>query len=192
MTNLWLYSKMKSLLFVILCLAIARVSLAAPGPPLEALLKRAETVTLARVAAVGRETVTFQPNNVLRGEPPAEITLHVGEGQASLFQVQEGADYLLLSQGDERNGPPKPVWAPHPQGQASYCGWLIYPLGAEDKQVCCIGVGSFVAGKETADGSWSIPLADIVRMVGRFAYDPQGKKQVLEPTTPDAPVSGKK
>jgi len=163
---------MKLLLLAALCFGISRFSQAAPGAPLEGTLKRAATVTVARMIAVTRNSVTFHPTEVLRGVLPAEITLSIEDGLVSVLSLRNGGDVLLLSQGDLRNGPPPSEIAPQMRGQMVYRGWLIYPISTNGDQVYVEGVYSFADGEPFTDGPGKLSLTRIKRLVQRFSYNP--------------------
>ncbi len=113
---------MKHLLFCcILWVTFCSVSDAAPPPSLQYLLRRADTVVRAKVIAADERSTTFQRIEQLRGKTEAEFTL---SGEV----LQVGAEFLLLSQGDLKYGPPRPVLGSPMRGQCCWCGWLARPV----------------------------------------------------------------
>jgi len=121
---------------------------AAPAYSLEGLLKRAEIVYVGRVSEL---SVEKQPAMLSTGRgwssiSDRKIQLEVVEvlrgnkgdikgnyellGLGDRPEIQLGALFLVFSQGDNYWGRPEPVisYLQQTAGQASYCGWLIYPL----------------------------------------------------------------
>jgi len=121
---------------------------AAPAYGLEGLLKRAEIVYVGRVSELSLEK---QPAMLSTGEggrniSDRKIQLVVVEvlrgnkgdikgnygllGLGDRPEIQLGELFLVLSQGDNYWGRPEPVmsYCQLTNGQASYCGWIMYPL----------------------------------------------------------------
>jgi len=141
--------KLKSAILTLLLLATPRSLVeAAPAYSLEGLLTRAEIVYVGRVSELSLEK---QPAMLSTGEGGSHISdrkiqLEILEvlrgdkgdikGNYGLLgledrpEIQLGALFLVFSQGDNYWGRPEPVmsYLQLTKGQASYCGWLMYPL----------------------------------------------------------------
>jgi hypothetical protein len=145
--------KWKSVIFALLLLVSPPRNLAevAPAYPLEGLLKRAEFLYVGRLSEMSQEK---QPALLSIGESRRYISdrkIHLEvvevlrgrnddiEGKYGLLglnehEIRPGAIFLVLSQGDNYWGRPEPVIAigQPTMGQASYCGWLMFPLSKTD------------------------------------------------------------
>src|SRR5215468_4133891 len=141
--------KWKSAILTLLLLSAPRGPVeAAPAYSLEGLLKRAEIVYVGRVSelSLGKQSamlstgaggshisdrkIQLEVVEVLRGNK-GDIKGNYGLlGLGDSPEIQLGALFLVLSQGDNYWGRPEPVisYLQFTKGQASYCGWLMYPL----------------------------------------------------------------
>ena len=159
-----------------LCLLWCSVSLGAPAPPLEDLLRRAETVILARVKAASRDSVTFVRVEALRGDTEAEMTMGFDAETPAGVQFDIGAQVLLLSQGDARFGPPRPLLGRGMHGQMVWCGWIPLPVITVGSDLFVDRILSFADGKPAKDldddKHAALRLARVKRLVARFPYDP--------------------
>jgi hypothetical protein len=136
--------KWKSAILTLLLLSTPRGAVeAAPDYSLEGLLRRAEIVYVGRVSELSLEK---QPAMLSIGISDRKIQLEVVEvlrgnkgdikGNYGLLglgdgpEIRLGALFLVFSQGDNYFGRPEPVmsYLQLTIGQASYCGWLMYPL----------------------------------------------------------------
>jgi hypothetical protein len=169
---------MKALLPVlVLCLA-CRISLAGSAPPLESLLERAENVVLARVASVSGTTVTFQRVELLRGKTPVEVILGQDDYGGAGVSFEVGSEFLLISQGDAKSGPPRPMLGRPMLGQGSWCGWSPLPISRIGNQIFAHTIYSSVDGQPSTDGppdnrDAKLALPRIKRLVERFPYQPR-------------------
>jgi hypothetical protein len=158
------------------CLLWCSVSLGAPAPPLEALLRRAETVILARVKAASADSVTFERVEALRGNTEAQITLGFDEQSPAAVRFEIGAQVLLLSQGDERFGPPRRLLGRGMHGQMIWCGWIPLPIITVGSDPFVDRILSFADGGPATDlrddKHAALRLARVRRLVARFPYDP--------------------
>ncbi|MBO0859753.1 MAG: hypothetical protein J2P21_15085 [Chloracidobacterium sp.] len=121
---------------------------ASPDYSLEELLKRAEIVYVGRVSELSLEKqpamlsigaggsyisdkkIQLEIVEVLRGNK-GDIKGNYGLlGFGGRTEIQLGALFLVLSQGDNYLGRPEPIisYLQLKAGQAGYCGWLMYPL----------------------------------------------------------------
>ncbi|HVF72642.1 MAG TPA: hypothetical protein VM940_13645, partial [Chthoniobacterales bacterium] len=158
------------------CLLWCSVSLGAPPPPLEDLLRRAETVVLARVKAASADSVTFERVEALRGDTEVEITLGFDQQSPAAVQFEVDAQVLLLSQGDARFGPPRPLLGRGMHGQLMWCGWIALPIIAVGSEPFVDRIFSFADGDPATDlrddKHAALRLARVRRLVARFPYDP--------------------
>ena len=141
--------KWKSAFLTLLLLSAPRSPVeAAPAYSLEGLLKRAEIVYVGRASELSLEKqpamlstgaggshiydrkIQLEVVEVLRGNK-GDIKENYGQlGLGDRLEIQLGALFLVLSQGDNYWGRPETVisYLQLTKGQASYCGWLMYPL----------------------------------------------------------------
>jgi|SRR5215475_7897946 len=141
--------KWKSAILTLLLLSTPRSPVeAAPDYDLEALLRRAEIVYVGRVSELSLEKQPVMHSTSAGGTyiSDRKIQLEVVEvlrgnkgdikGNYRLLElggrpeILPGALFLALSQGDNYRGRPEPVmsYLQLKAGQASYCGWMMYPL----------------------------------------------------------------
>jgi hypothetical protein len=167
---------------------------AAPAYDLEGLLKRAEIVYVGRVSELALEKqpailstgksgssisdrkIQLEIVEILRGSK-GDIKGNYGLlGLGDRPEIRPGAFFLVLSQGDNYWGTPEPVMSFHQltKGQASYCGWLMYPLSntGEDEVVA-----SLHSSKSENNGP--LTLIRVKEAVGETRYDPDlyGKRR---------------
>ena len=164
----------RALLFGTVWLICNSFSNAAPAPPIEALLKRAQTVLIARAIATTETSITFRRIELLRGASEAELNLRLIYSDLAFFHI--GGEFLLLSQGDARFGPPEPVVGRTLHGQDRWCGWVPLPIVRDANQVYASRIFSFVDGQPSQDGNDpkepKLSITRIKRLLERFPYDP--------------------
>jgi hypothetical protein len=141
--------KWKSAILTLLLLSTPHSPVeASPDYSLEGLLKRAEIVYVGRVSELSLEKqptmlstdaggsyisdgkIQLEVVGVLRGNK-GDIKGNYGLlGMGGRPEIQLGALFPVLSQGDNYRGRPEPIisYLQLKAGQASYCGWLMYPL----------------------------------------------------------------
>lgn len=107
----------------------------APAPPFESYLTRAATVFVGRFVSRDGASVSFEVAEPLRGDPDGKgagsVTYAIdAEGLTTHANAQS---WLVLSQGDDKYGPPLPRVSLGTQldGQCCYRGWLAFPLVEE-------------------------------------------------------------
>jgi hypothetical protein len=158
------------------------LSLGAPPPPLETLLWRAETVVLARVKAASAGSVTFERVEALRGDTAAEVTLGFDVQSPAAVQLEVGAQVMLLSQGDARFGPPRPLLGRGMHGQMTWCGWIPLPIFTVGSDPFVDRILSFADGEPAADlrdeKHAALRLSRVRRLLARFPYDPHSNDKV--------------
>ena len=162
---------MKALLqYLIFCCLCSTIQ-AAPESPLEGLFGRAETVWLARVASVSGSSVTVHCTELLRGKNDGDMVLSV-DGYNSLggflprVSLRVGSEFLLLSQGDEKNGLPRPVIGHSFESQFSYRGWTPFPIKRRHHQIHIEGTLSFADHPFVED----LTLTYVKQLLDRFPY----------------------
>jgi hypothetical protein len=147
---------------------------AAPAPPFEELLKRAETVLITRVTALTERKVTLHRMEVLRGDSEADLTFGFAEWNPAFLRI--GDELLLVSQGDARYGAPRPILGRPIDAQQVWCGWTPLPISRSVDNVYAGPIFSFVDGKPYDDvhdeTGAKLSLARIKRLLERFPYDP--------------------
>jgi hypothetical protein len=133
-------------------------------------------VILARVRAASTKSVTFERVEALRGRTDAEITLGFDEQSPAAVQFDVGAQVLLLSQGDARFGPPRPLLGRGMYGQMIWCGWIPLPIITVGNDPFVDSILSFADGEQATDfrddRHAALRLAWVRRLVARFPYDP--------------------
>ena len=163
-------------LILSVCILWCSVSLGAPGEPLEGLLRRAETVILAKVKAASEDSVTFARIEALRGDAEAEITLGFDAETPAGVKFEVGAQVLLLSQGDARYGPPRPLLGRGMHGQTIWCGWIPLPVITVGSDPFVDRIWSLADGQPATDLNddkhAALRLTRVKRLVARFPYDP--------------------
>jgi hypothetical protein len=146
---------------------------AAPAPPVESLLERAETSIIARVVAVSEKSVTLRRTELLRGASEAELTFSFEESFPPSIQCI-GTEFLLLSQGDARFGPPRSVIGRAMVGQDRWRGWIPLPIGRIREDIYVEAVWSRedakIYGARFADKPMT--LARVKELMQRFQYNP--------------------
>src|SRR5262245_36809824 len=97
-------------------------------------------------------------------------------GLGDRAEIQPGALFLVLSQGDHYWGRPEPVisFRQRTKGQASYCGWLMYPLSNAGGEGV---IASLHSSKLQSNGP--LTLNRVKEAVGETRYDPDlyGKRR---------------
>lgn len=162
---------MKAILVCWILFCLSGVGRASPESPFEELLRRAETVFLARVTSMSRTTVTIQCTELLRGKVDGQMTLTL-DARNSLggwtwpVKLREGAEFILLSQGDAKNGAPLPVIGHSFENQINYCGWTPFPIKREGGKIHTEGTASNVDGRYTLE----LTLDQIRKLLEQFPY----------------------
>jgi len=141
---------------------------AAPDPPLEGILDRAENIFIGRVTStVPGKSATYEVVEVLRGTLTGKETLLFEDG----FHVDRIGDRcLLLSQGDSRYGGPRPVIGLPLDGQEIWRGWMTIPMRVVDGR-------EFVRWFSTVDLKPGAPfnpwtsIDEVKSLIKRFPYD---------------------
>jgi hypothetical protein len=164
---------MRCACFVFLWLRLLPSCFAAPAPPLEGDLSRAETVLIGRLISKPDAThFIFQVGTVLRGRAEATMTLAFDEGGAD---ASVGSLCLLVSQGDDHYGRPRPVVGRPMDSQGAWRGWLELPISTADGHQFVETVYSFADGQPFSDGSLASPKLSIERvksLIDRYPYNP--------------------
>jgi hypothetical protein len=191
--------KWKSAIFALLLLS-ARCNLAEASPayPLEELLKRAEIVYVGRLSELAQEKqpailstgkggsyisdmkIDLEVVEVLRGrndDIKGEFgLLGLGSQTRDEDEIRLGALFLVLSQGDNYWGRQEPVIAlgQPTRGQASYCGWLMFPLSKTDGD----GVAAMLKSSKLENGG-PLTLNRVREAVAKMRYNPDlyGKRK---------------
>jgi hypothetical protein len=171
---------MKRLILVCMAtLALSEYSHAMADPPLEFYLQRAETVTLAKVASITKNSatalppyaVTVHPTQRLRGVCNADWTILGYE------PMKIGTELLLISQGDFHYGPPSNQILINLKGQGVWCGWISLPVIKAGDQTYAERCFSFIDGEPYTDAPhgvriYRLSISRIKRLIERFAYNP--------------------
>jgi hypothetical protein len=124
--------------FALLVLVAAAPAGASPPYPLEDLLRRAETVFVARrlpadelaaresKVASRRREVVLEQRALVRGRLPDAPLRFTLEPDSQL----PAGDYVVISQGDDHFGPPTHAirLGQRIEGQAGYRGWIAFPV----------------------------------------------------------------
>lgn len=191
--------KWKSVILALLLLSPPHnLTEAAPAYSLEGLLKRAEFVYVGRLSEMSQEK---QPAMLSTGRgwrhiSDRKIHLEVVEvlrgsnddikGKFGLLGLSSearddresklGALFLVLSQGDNYWGRPEPVIAlgQPTMGQASYCGWLMFPLSKTDGD----GIVAMLKSSKLENGG-PLTLNRVREAVAETRYNPDlyGKRK---------------
>ena len=119
-------------LFVALSL-LASVASSAPAPPLESLLRRADSVILARVIDVDGHNITFECIEALRGKSEPKFTLSASVEDDANVDFDIGSAFLLISQVEAKSGTTRPVLGRTMDGQSRWCGWIPLPARQLDQ-----------------------------------------------------------
>ena len=166
---------MKSVPLCFLLCCLARTAEAAPDPPFEDLLRRAETVFLARVTSQNSDhTTTVEPTDVLRGKCDKPLTLPFDRFEHPDFSLGPGTQFLCLSQGDEKRGLPLPVFGLSFDEKWSWRGWMTLPIKRVDREIYVLGVYSHV------DGHWVVDSAPVLQEYEKFALTLSRITQLIE------------
>jgi hypothetical protein len=120
-------------LLVLSLLSVCQSASAAPPYSLEGLLPRAEAVFVGNIRAQDGKMVTLTLSEFLRGENKKEFTFELVDASQAM-RLEPGSRYFVISQGDNRYGKPKPFVTVGQllDGQAGYCGWIMFPIKIED------------------------------------------------------------
>ncbi len=157
--------------FSLLCFHAAY---AGPPPPIEDLLQRAETVCLARVVSIKGEVITFSTTASLRGKTDSSFALTV-EKPAPEFT--RDTEWLLISQGDRRYGPPRAVVGRAMEGQGVWRGWVPLAIFRVGGKVYVGTIYSSIDGPpyfdKAPDGTHTgLTLERVKQLLRRFRYNP--------------------
>ena len=175
---------MKPLLLWMVLFMAENVGHAAPSPPFDDIVRRAETIFVARLIAVDKEGVTVECAELLRGKYDGAMTLPWDHrNPASLYPAENsfriGVTFLLMSQGDEKNGPTKWVFGGNWEARYSYCGWTPFPIKRVDGQDYVLGVYAHNDGNilwDKAPGSArdiGLTLDRVKKIIDQSPYSPK-------------------
>ena len=167
---------MKSVLLCFLLSCLCSIVQAAPDPPFEDLLRRAETVFLARVVSVNSDhTYTVESTEVLRGKCDIPLTYPVDRFDGVKMAFQPGTQFLCLSQGDAKLGPPRPVFGCSFDGKHSWRGWMTLAIERVGQEIFVKNVFTHVDGYSFGDNvpdteEHGLKLSRIKQFIERFPY----------------------
>jgi hypothetical protein len=101
---------------------------------MEDLLERAEFVFIGKVSRVGTNAVTVETTEILRASTNNAPQAFEWQAEWRLPPPPDGTVCLVLSQGDDQLGMPKPVMSigQGTMGQCCYCGWMLNPIKKGD------------------------------------------------------------
>ena len=163
------------------------VTIAAPAPPFEAYLLRAETVFIGRVTGRTGSEVSFEVVELLRGRAHRAAGVRRYAVDKEGHVSQEGPTWLVLSQGDGRAGRPRRRVSLGPQldGQASYRGWAAFPIRGDGETAYIDHAYTFV-GREAGKPLSKLTLLMAQLLINQFPYKPELHRTVpnngLRPT----------
>lgn len=161
------------LLVILLHLVASGVTSAAPAPPLEWYLLRAETVFIGCIADRTDKDVSFQVIELLRGQAKQANNLRRYAIDKEGFVTKESPTWLVISQGDNHFGKPNPLMSLGPQldGQSGYRGWIAFPIREDGVEPRLDHVYTFVDHK-AGEPLMSLTLRKAKVLIDQFLYKP--------------------
>lgn len=116
-----------------LCFGVG-ASVAAGAFPMESLLERAEYVYVGAISRSASNLVTIEIREALRGNTNNIPKMFEWQGEWQIPPPTDGTVCLVISQGDDRFGKPKPVmsFGQGSLGQCCYTGWMLNPIKKGD------------------------------------------------------------
>lgn len=152
-------------------LALMSFAHAAPRGPLPGYLEWAANVCVAKVKSVDAVKVTFEVTEVLRGKPPAVLTLTPAPG----FDFKPGTEWLLMScDPGGADGKDSVGWL-----MDGYCNWLPWQIEREGVIAFVQDIKWGVAGSEQQDkgpeGTPGWTLEHVKKLVEAHPY--KGKEK---------------
>lgn len=169
-----------TLLGILLQFVASGVASAAPAPPFEWYLLRAETVFIGCIAARTDKDVSFDVIESLRGHADQATYLRRYAIDKEGLVMKESPTWLVISQGDYLFGKPKQVMSLGPQldGQSGYRGWIAFPIRENGDEPRLDHVNTFV------DHRAGEPLAKLTLNKAKVLID-QFLKPNLNNTVPN-------
>jgi hypothetical protein len=162
-----------SLLVILLQLLAAGATSAAPAPPLESYLLRAETVFIGCIVDRTDKDVSFEVVELLRSQAREANSLRRYAIDKEGFVMKESPTWLVISQGDNHFGKPKQIMSLGPQldGQSSYRGWIAFPIREDGDEPRLDQVYTFVDHK-AGEPLMRLTLRKARVLIDQFRYKP--------------------
>lgn len=153
---------------------------AAPDPPFEAYLLRAETIFIGRIADRNNKEVAFEVTELLRGRSKAAINIRRYAIDNEGFVSKGSQIWLVISQGDNHFGKPKQVMSLGPQldGQCCYRGWIAFPIREDSEGAYVDHVFTFVDWKP-GETLAKMTLHKAKMLIQQFSYKPDTRQAVV-------------
>lgn len=145
---------------------------AAPAPPFEEYLLRAETIFIGRIASRTDKEVSFEVIEFLRGHTD-QTNLRWYAIDKEGYVSTESPTWLVISQSDNHFGKPKQIMSLGPQldGQYSYRGWIAFPIREYGDKLYLDHVYTFVDQK-AGEPLVKLTLNKAKVLIEQFLYKP--------------------
>ncbi|MCE0498920.1 MAG: hypothetical protein LV481_13350 [Methylacidiphilales bacterium] len=138
--------------FFSVCLLLSVVSIAQAHTQFSITLyvQFSKTVCVAKATEVKNSVITFTVEEIVKGQPPAVLTLHAGEGSGKIVQNTE---WLLASRGTSENTVGWPM-------EGDY-GWVNAPIQRIDGKIHLVGYHGYIDPTLAADPSKGLTLEQL-------------------------------
>ena len=160
-----------SLILVMISSTLHYKVAAAPDPPFEYYLLRAETVFIGQIHERTDREITFQVIDILRDRTDhkrSSLEHYIIDPEGHV--AKESSLWLVLSQGDDRLGKPRQVMSLGSQldGQCCYRGWIAFPI--EDGEDRYVGYLHTSSDRKRNEPFRRLTLDKAKALIQRFPY----------------------